>query len=107
MNEQNQTPNPAPTASGSGLAKVIGGVVVLIILVVAGFYFLRSKQEHPASEQTPTSESSIPSNNQSPGGKTAGAVEEFTISNNGLRFSPNQIKVKRGDTVKVTFNNTG
>jgi plastocyanin len=34
------------------------------------------------------------------------AVKEFTVTGNNFSFSPNVITVKKGDKVKITFNNT-
>jgi plastocyanin len=33
-------------------------------------------------------------------------VKEFTVESKGLKFTPNEIRVKVGDTVKITYVNT-
>lgn len=38
---------------------------------------------------------------------SVGAVKEFTISSDQLSYRPKSITVKKGDHVKITFNNTG
>ncbi|HEX8932164.1 MAG TPA: cupredoxin domain-containing protein, partial [Patescibacteria group bacterium] len=37
----------------------------------------------------------------------ATAVQEFTVEGGSYYFKPNIIKVKKGDTVKITFNSAG
>ncbi len=50
---------------------------------------------------TPTSSSPTPASNQ------ASTVKEFTIDNDRLSFKPATLTVNKGDTVKITFRNTG
>jgi len=38
---------------------------------------------------------------------TASAVKTFNVSGKEYSFTPNVIRVKKGDTVKIVFNNTG
>lgn len=36
-----------------------------------------------------------------------GTVQEFVVSGQSYSFTPNEIRVKQGDTVKISFKNTG
>jgi plastocyanin len=36
-----------------------------------------------------------------------GTVKEFTVTGKSFSFTPNELKVKKGDTVKITFKNNG
>lgn len=36
-----------------------------------------------------------------------GTVQEFVVSGQNYSFTPNEIRVKQGDTVKISFKNTG
>jgi len=36
-----------------------------------------------------------------------GETKEFTVTGKNFSFSPSTIRVKKGDTVKITFKNTG
>jgi len=37
----------------------------------------------------------------------ASAVKEINITNKGLTFTPNEISVSKGDTVRITYTNAG
>lgn len=107
MDQTNQ--GPGPTSSGSGLGKVIGGIVVLVVLLAAGYYFLQTREEHPASEQAQTnqSQSAGTDSTDNPAGIPAdqGTVKSFTVVGKAFSFTPSEISVKKGDTVKITFQN--
>jgi len=42
-----------------------------------------------------------------PSGSMQQAVKEFTVIGSNFAFAPNELKVKKGDTVKITFKNSG
>ncbi len=112
-----------------GNTTVIVAVVALIILVLAAAFLLtRNKDETdedvdvvdtdvntlPAQDEpSPTplssaSPSALGSPSASPatsGAATQGAVKEFTVTGTSFKFTPAQIKVNEGDTVRVTFKN--
>lgn len=52
---------------------------------------------------TPTTSTSAPGTSSA----TSGAVKSFTISGKNFSFTPATMTVKKGDTVRITFNNTG
>ena len=39
--------------------------------------------------------------------KTQDLVKEFTVTNSGFKFSLTQMKVKKGDTVRITYTGKG
>lgn len=91
--------------------------VVLVLLLGGGayFYFQNQKNGEEATEgsnqelveqsRTP----SVPNPTASDSGKVelAGTVKEFTIEGSNFKFAPAVMDVNKGDTVKVTFKNTG
>jgi len=95
---------------------IIIGVVVLLIIVFLGIKALNHSSQAPIS--TPTSietmtpsptavMSASPSATASTSAQTTGSVKEFTVLGSNYKFEPSSITVKKGDTVKITFNNTG
>lgn len=97
-------------------------ILVLILIIGGLFFFMKSKKtEAPSvnseessaindqkSTDTTTeinSEISTPVGTVS-GNVKIGAVKEFTVSGKNFSFSPSLITVKKGDKVKITFNNT-
>lgn len=111
-------------------------IILAIVLVVGGFMVLKnsmvpknsgnegsgntptpSPTTHAAPTPTPTEmRSPSPSPSPSPAPTTrAGAspsptpkasVKEFTITGENFRFSLSEMKVRKGDTVRVTFKST-
>ena|SRR5581483_7347632 len=96
-------------------AMIIGAVVV--ILLIGGGVYLAGKNNTPApADQTqitvqsspevvtsPASEATSPASSQAP----TGAVKELTVEGSNFKFVPNTLTVNKGDTVKLTFKNTG
>lgn len=66
---------------------------------------MENNQENPVPSVTPT-----PSQTESAEGNTAkppvSEVKTFAVDANNFSFSIKEIKVKKGDTVKILFNNT-
>lgn len=98
---------------------LIGGVIVL--LLAGGFFLLNSnkgnsRQPAPTTQLSPTPEAikSPPGAMRGTGGTATPSgesmmqkgVKEFTAAGSNFKFSPSEIKVKKGDTVKITFKNT-
>lgn len=81
--------------------KLLIGGVVLIIAVGGTFLFSQQKQTQPTSQEvTPTFKEQTSMESQE-------AVREIKISGNEYSFSPSSISVKKGEKVKITFENTG
>lgn len=89
------------------------GVVILVLAAGIFWFFFRPRTEiretnfsTPANnnlsggEQTPKAEgmpqAPAPSNNQ---------IKEFTVVGSNFKFSVGEIRVKKGDTVKIVFKN--
>ncbi len=81
-------------------------VVVLIVFVLGAVWYVGMKKgsgyvSPPEAVVVPTSEPSVPP------AATSGAVKTFTVSGNEFAFSPDTLNVNKGDTVNITFTNTG
>ena len=108
--DENAAQQPvAPQKSNMGLIVVC---VLLLALVGGGLaYFASQNKSQPATtqqEQSPTAapaaEETSPTATEA---MTTGETKTFTISGKSFSFTPNEIRVKKGDTVKITFKNTG
>ncbi len=92
--------------------------VVVIALLAGGLLYMKSaktavkpsmqtaKATTPTQSQPQAKESTAPTET-SPTGAAAeqGAVKEFTVTGSNFSFDPKEIKVKKGDTVKILFKN--
>lgn len=95
--------------------------VVLVLLLGGGAYFYFQNQNTmmaPAASTAPMMEASpmaSPSMSASDQGMMAsdsgmtqsGTVKEFTVEGSNFKFMPATMAVNKGDTVKITFKNTG
>lgn len=94
-------------------------VIVLVLLVAGGWFFMQGgeKVEAPVTTDTAKNLESEPSNDvglvdanvslkTTTETTTTTAVKEFTVSGTNYAFDPSTIKVKKGDKVKITFKNT-
>mgnify|MGYP001578586618 CR=1 FL=1 len=93
----------APKSGGMNMMFVLG-VVVVVVLVGGGYYFFTQSN----TQMTPKNEE--PSKQQITAPTAAmekGSVSEFTVKGTNFAFAPNVMKVKKGDTVKITFTNAG
>lgn len=89
---------------------MILGVVILVAL--GGYLLLGSNQgtnQAVPQEATEVSEDSIEAVDDGVESTESGMMEgvkEFTIESKGLNFTPNEIRVNVGDTVRITYINT-
>jgi plastocyanin len=90
--------------------------VVLLVLMVGVVYALNASRSSsaPNINTTATANDSIDTTGtitttQSTTTTTVdtGAVKSFTVSGKNFSFAPASISVKKGDTVKITFKNSG
>ncbi|OHA18081.1 MAG: hypothetical protein A2836_01665 [Candidatus Taylorbacteria bacterium RIFCSPHIGHO2_01_FULL_45_63] len=92
--------------------------LIVIIAVVLGIWFLVSRSNPvsaPAPEGEPlfspvattTSATSTPSEAAASTTASIPNIKEITVTGKSFAFSPAIITVKKGDTVKVTFKNSG
>jgi plastocyanin len=96
---------------GGNMNKAI--VILLIVLVLGGgaYLFIKSNSR-PATEPTQTADQVTTTPVATTGSSsneigTPAAAKEFTVSGNEFAFSPKTLAVSKGDTVNVTFTNTG
>lgn len=110
IDPNNQQPQPPKSSSASW---VVG--LIIIALVVAGVLWARSSQNTDDSgnemeseeTMTPTPTPTPPSSvTPTPPGEVSGnQVKTFNVDGDNFSFSLKEIKVKKGDTVKIVFNN--
>jgi nitrosocyanin len=92
-------------------------VIVLLAILLGGFALVQSQkkvtQTSPAETTTQPSTVMQPSGAMSPAATgegammKAGEVKEFTVEGKNFSFSPSTLTVNKGDTVKITFKNSG
>lgn len=73
------------------------GIGILLAVIVAGFYFLKSPKV------------TYPTSNVGSGASTApkGPIKEFSVSATEFAYTPSTITVIKGDSVKINFTNNG
>lgn len=92
------------------MSKGIAATVIVCVLVVAGAVYFISVSSVPSA--------SVPSVNHTPspgiadapittGEPAAGEIKIFNVSGQNFSFTPDEIRVKKGDKVKVNFTNAG
>ena len=72
------------------MKKIIIGILIVIVSVAVGF-FLTSEQPGPAE------------NGQNSGADETAEVKEFTIVGGNYYYTIDEIRVKRGNKVRITF----
>ncbi len=83
---------------------------VVIVLAVGGFLFYQKQMVTKVGDEkmTPALETATPESTTGAAMMESGTVKEFTVTSNGPNYDLKQIKVKKGDSVKITFvNNVG
>jgi plastocyanin len=105
---------------------LIIGILAVVVVGVGALIFMRQNDQAPASILSPTPNPAIPVMG-SPGGVTppanqpelnpspvvapepappvAPSVQEFTVSGDNFSFSLKEIRVKKGDRVRILFKN--
>lgn len=109
-NEPTQNMSDLKQGGGKGLWLVIG--VIVVILLVS--YYVWGRNNNPSTLLSPTPETTETATPTPPSAITPGPqatstpnVKTFTIVGKSFSFSPAEIKVKKGDTVKIIFQNSG
>jgi plastocyanin len=92
-------------------------VAVVIVLALGLFFYLRNSQTAVAPSTTDETQMAATSANTAstaPESSTSasasaptGATKEFTVSGSNFKFEPATLTVNKGDTVKITFKNSG
>lgn len=83
--------------------KIAVGILVILILGL-GIYFLLGPTE--SAEAPPENLPVEQMNQEMPAAEGTGEVREFTVEGGMFYFSPAEIEVNVGDTVRITFKNT-
>ncbi len=112
-----------PKGGGMNMMMVVAGVIILLVLGGGAYYYMNQKSAMaPAMKQdesmqptkamemeTTMAPSTAPSEAATAGSAMtpSGKVVEITVKGQNYSFAPNVINAKKGDTIKVTFQNTG
>lgn len=97
---------------------LIIGVIVILVIIGVGWFLMRNQMT--PSMPTETTEQMIPPTDSTTEESTStgvmesteslltdSSVKEFTVTGSNFKFDTPEIKVKEGDTVKITFKNSG
>lgn len=97
--------------------KVIVAVVLVLLLGGGAYFYFQNQNTNSGMVQTPTmmptaSPAAAASANPSAASgsgmmEQSGTVKEFTVNGSNFKFEPSVMTVNKGDTVKITFKNTG
>jgi plastocyanin len=99
----------------NGMKTIVVVLVILVIVVVGGYYLMNNNtgvSQSPSPtvsvsvEPSPT-ELPISSETVSPSPTAMSQAKEFIVTGTAFKFSPAEIKVKKGDKVKIIFRNNG
>jgi plastocyanin len=93
---------------------ILIGIIVVAIIVLGIVYLKTSDSDRvitapfiTTSPGVTTSATPTPSPTPSATPVVSGTVKEFVVEGKNFAFVPPSITVKKGDTVKITFKNTG
>lgn len=85
---------------------VVGGIVLAVVFAGGIWFLTQSNPNTTTPVTTQVSPATQTENNPATASSTTLAeVKEFTLEGSKFKFVPNEIKVKVGDTVKITFKN--
>src|SRR3989338_224730 len=84
---------------------LVGLVVVLGIAIAGGAWWLFGTDKADEGAAVGTIEEGMGENDPDP--LATPWVKEFTVEGSNFKFSLSEMKVKKGDTVKITFKNSG
>jgi len=100
--------------------KSIVSIIVLIVVIVAGVYLLKQNVSSPAATENEkmtveentngaeaTPEENVLITTTVTTVTETSEVKSFVINGSNFAFAPSSIKVKKGDTVKITLKNVG
>lgn len=77
-------------------SKIIGIIIIVLVLIIGGYFLLRGNYQAPVSTTTPTNELNAPTKTP-----PTGEVKEFNMTAKNWEFNPSTITVNKGDTVKL------
>lgn len=109
--EENTNPGNQQKSSG---AKAIIALVAVILIAVAAFWYVGRNQTAPMEEMAShTNQQSQPMSSQPEASKTTQTTQSsdnqtaITVQGGNFFFKPNEIHVKKGQKVTITFSNSG
>ncbi len=96
-------------------------IIIIIILIVAGIIIFKKGNSTQATSTTSNTnvDMTLSPNNTATSTATTtpavststasivGTVKEFTVTGSSFKFTPATLTVKKGDTVKINFKNSG
>ena len=83
-------------------------VFVVILLVGVGWYLMRPKTSSaPVTTQPSAAPAETPSESPSASEGATMKVSEITVSGTDYAFTPAKLSVKKGDKIKLVFQNNG
>lgn len=90
---------------------IIYVIVGLLLLAGAGWFVLNSQSKNQAPQTTEntsaTEETNNTSENTTDNVTADGEVKTFEVAASNFKFDQKEIRVKKGDTVKIMLTNTG
>ena len=88
-------------------------LIILVVLLLAGgvwYMFTQNKTSGPTTVPDKKTETSVTAQTTPSASQVTGAMEEATktiaVSGKPFEFTPKEITVKKGETVKIVFTNT-
>ncbi len=84
-------------------------LIVVLVLLVGGGVILFSKKSNNQPPQQAQQTAVTPTTGAEPTGTAMSdqTTQAFTVEGGNFYFKPNEIRVKKGDKVKITFTNAG
>ena len=95
-------------------------LIILFVLLILGGGYYYYEQSSPVPEEHTLTESEMqaqmpnsgetttaPTGGEEVSGAKTDTVKEFTVTGSSFAFAPNTLSVKKGDTVKIIFKNSG
>ncbi len=81
-------------------------IIVVILLAVAGFFLYASQSNDSGDSDSPTpTPTENPEATQTPSPQSQDSVKEFIITGSPFKFDITEIKIKKGDRVRIIFKN--
>lgn len=98
---------------------LIIGIFLVLVLAGGGWLFLKGQVSPVKNDNETVGNNSVPSDtsvNETPAAGSVAestdssittGVKEFSLTGSSFKFEPAEVKVNKGDTVKITFVNAG
>lgn len=110
---------------------ILIGIIIVIVIIIGGVALYSGTQssnptenatttvdidndgamegmENPATSSPSTTDVNVSaSTSVNVGGSSTGTVKTITVEGSNFKFMPSEIRVKKGDTVKIVFKNSG